>query len=346
MAYTTIDKPSDYFNTVTYVANQTDDRQITVGFQPDFTWLKDRDQAVNHDLYDAVRGATKSLSINNTNAEATQTDGLKSFNSTGFTLGTGWGNQTTGDDYVAWNWLASNSTASNTDGTITSTVSANQTAGFSIVSWTGNENASSTVGHGLGSDLGMIIIKNRIDAEHWEVWHKNLTSTSDYRLLLSGTIAENNNTAFFSEAPTSTVFTPGSNNAINGSGDSMIAYCFAEKKGYSKFGKYTGNGSTDGTFVYTGFKPAFVIIKRTSSAQNWGMYDNKREPFNTNDAVLFPNLSNAETSSVNYALDFVSNGFKQRATGNQSNGSGQTYIYMAFAENPFTTSTGIPCTAR
>jgi len=343
MAYTTIDKPSDYFNTVTYVANQTDDRQITVGFQPDFTWLKDRDQAVNHDLYDAVRGATKSLSINNTNAEATQTDGLKSFNSTGFTLGTGWGNQTTGDDYVAWNWLASNSTASNTDGTITSTVSANQTAGFSIVSWTGNENASSTVGHGLGSDLGMIIIKNRIDAEHWEVWHKNLTSTSDYRLLLSGTIAENNNTAFFSEAPTSTVFTPGSNNAINGSGDSMIAYCFAGKKGFSKFGSFSGNSSTDGSFVFCGFRPAMVICKASSTTGDWKIFDSKRIGYNAANYRLQPNSSAAETSDS--LIDFLSNGFKMRTSSDSIN-TASTVIFMAFAENPFVTSTGIPTTAR
>ena len=344
MAYTTIDKPSDYFNTVTYVANQTDDRQITVGFQPDFTWLKDRDQAVNHDLYDAVRGATKYLSSNKTNAEGTQTDGLKSFNSTGFTLGTGWGNQTTGDDYVSWNWLASNTTASNTDGTITSTVSANQTAGFSIGTYNGS-GSDNTVGHGLGVAPDMIFVKCKSTAHDWVVYHSALGNAKI--LTLNATTAAQSATGWQSTSPTSTVFSiDNAANSLNQSGQSFVFYAFASKKGYSKFGKYTGNGSTDGTFVYTGFKPAFVIIKRTSSAQNWGMYDNKREPFNTNDAVLFPNLSNAETSSVNYALDFVSNGFKQRATGNQSNGSGQTYIYMAFAENPFVTSTGIPCTAR
>jgi len=349
MAYTTIDKPTDYFNTVTYVANQTDDRQITVGFQPDWTWLKDRDQAVNHDLYDSVRGATKYISSNKTNAEGTQTDGLKSFNSTGFTLGTGWGNQSTGDDYVSWNWLAGGSASSNTDGSITSTVSANTTSGFSIVKYgsTRTPSAVQTVGHGLGVTPDVLIFKNLNETQNWLVWHKDIATNKHLNLNTTSALLTDagslNNTA-----PTSSVFTIGADGRTNSTTEDnpIVCYAFAEKKGYSKFGSYTGNGNADGTFVYTGFKPAFVIIKRTSSTQNWGMYDNKREPFNTNDALLFPNLNNAETSSVNYALDFVSNGFKQRATGNQSNGSGETYIYMAFSENPFVTSSGVPACAK
>ena len=234
--------------------------------------------------------------------------------------------------------------SSNFSGSIQANVSANTTAGFSIVSWTGDENASSNVGHGLGSDLGMIIIKNRIDAEHWEVWHKNLTSTSDYRLLLSGTIAENNNAAFFSEAPTSTVFTPGSNGAINGSGDAMIAYCFAEKKAYSKIGSYTGNNNADGPFVFLGFKPAVVIIKKSSaSGSNWRIHDNRRLGYNGGNNELYINTNGTEGPN---RLDILSNGIKIITTDTAYNASGETYVYMAFAESPFVNSNGVPTNAR
>jgi hypothetical protein len=351
MPYTTIDKPSDYFNTKLYTGTNATQSITGVGFQPDLSWFKTRSDANGHTLIDSVRGITKRLASHNTQGDITQADMLTSFDTDGLTLGADSNNYTnwSGKTWVVWNWLASNTTASNTDGTITSTVSANQTSGFSIVSYTGT-GSNATVGHGLSAVPSVIIIKDRDNGTgyNWRVYHhKNTSAPETDVLVLNLTNATNDNVTYWNDtAPTSSVFTIGTDLSLNNSGDAHIAYCFAEKKGYSKFGSYTGNGSTDGTFVYLGFKPAFVIIKRTSSAQNWGMYDNKREPFNTNDAVLFPNLSNAETSSVNYALDFVSNGFKQRATGNQSNGSGQTYIYMAFAENPFTTSTGIPCTAR
>jgi hypothetical protein len=356
MAYTTINKPSDYFNTITWTADGTSPRSFTgVGFQPDLVWGKRRSVAADHNLYDVVRGAgsDKALMSNATSEEGNASASfgyLSSLDSDGFTTTTGstnnnyWNNGT--DTYVAWNWLAGGTASSNTDGSITSSVSANTTSGFSIVSWTGNGNVASTVGHGLGSDLGMIIIKNRTDAEAWPVWHKNLTSTSDYRLLLNSTIAENLNTDFYSEAPTSSVFTPGGNNAINGSGDDMIAYCFADKKGYSKFGKYTGNGSADGTFVYTGFKPAFVIFKKTSSANDWIMKDSVREPNNQMAFRLKPNSSNAEDSLSGGQMDFLSNGFKFRVNDDVSNASGGTYIYMAFAENPLVGTNNIPATAR
>jgi len=344
MSYTNgLDKPEDYFNTVTYVANQTDNRQITVGFQPDFTWLKDRDQAVNHDLYDAVRGATKYISSNKTNSEATQTDGLKSFNSTGFTLGTGWGNQTTGDDYVSWNWLASNTTASNTDGSITSTVSANTTSGFSIVSYTGTF-VNATIGHGLGSSPKMIIIKQRNNARNWVVGHDSIGWTK--YLYLDSTQASNTGNLFNDTAPTNSVFSiVGGDSGVNASGGTYIAYCFAEKKGFSKFGSYTGNGSADGTFIYTGFKPAFIIVKKTNSTFNWIMYDNKRDELNPNTATLLPDDSASEYN-IGRDIDFLSNGFKMRANYSGNNNSGDSYIYMCFAENPLVSSAGVPCTAR
>jgi hypothetical protein len=344
MSYTNgLDKPEDYFNTVTYVANQTDNRQITVGFQPDFTWLKDRDQAVNHDLYDAVRGATKYISSNKTNSEATQTDGLKSFNSTGFTLGTGWGNQTTGDDYVSWNWLASNTTASNTDGSITSTVSASTVSGFSIVSYTGTF-VNATIGHGLGSSPKMIIIKQRNNARNWVVGHDSIGWTK--YLYLDSTQASNTGNLFNDTAPTNSVFSiVGGDSGVNASGGTYIAYCFAEKKGFSKFGSYTGNGSADGTFIYTGFKPAFIIVKKTNSTFNWIMYDNKRDELNPNTATLLPDDSASEYN-IGRDIDFLSNGFKMRANYSGNNNSGDSYIYMCFAENPLVSSAGVPCTAR
>ena len=351
MAYTDIDKSDDYFNTVTYVANQTDDRQITVGFQPDWTWLKDRDQAVNHDLYDSVRGATKSISSNNTSAEITQADGLKSFNSTGFTLGTGWGNQTTGDDYVSWNWLAGGTASSNSDGSITSNVSANTTSGFSIVSYTGTGSDGATVGHGLGATPACIIIKNRIDSSSafWCVYHqKSFVSQSDPGVLyLNDTSARSADTNVFGLSTVtidSDVFSLGNYNVSNGSSDNMIAYCFAEKKGFSKFGSYTGNGNADGPFVYTGFKPAWVLQKNIGAAQGWQLQDNKRLGYNPDNYLLQPNTN--QTESALQRVDLLSNGFKVRTTDAGQNSSGTTYIYMAFAENPFATSTGIAGTAR
>jgi len=351
MAYTDIDKSDDYFNTVTYVANQTDDRQITVGFQPDWTWLRDRDQSVNYDIYDSVRGATKSISSNNTSAEITQADGLKSFNSTGFTLGTGWGNQTTGDDYVSWNWLAGGTASSNSDGSITSNVSANTTSGFSIVSYTGTGSDGATVGHGLGATPACIIIKNRIDSSSafWCVYHqKSFVSQSDPGVLyLNDTSARSADTNVFGLSTVtidSDVFSLGNYNGSNGSSDNMIAYCFAEKKGFSKFGSYTGNGNADGPFVYTGFKPAWVLQKNIGAAQGWQLQDNKRLGYNPDNYLLQPNTN--QTESALQRVDLLSNGFKVRTTDAGQNSSGTTYIYMAFAENPFATSTGIAGTAR
>ena len=339
MAYTTIKKPSDYFNTVTYVANQTDNRQITVGFQPDFTWLRDRDQAVSHQLYDGVRGALKALASNNANAESTETDTLKSFNSTGFTLGTGWGNQTTGDDYVAWNWLGANGTASNTDGSITSTVSANTTSGFSIVSYSGDGGSSSTVGHGLGAIPKMVIIKCKTTTTSWQNWGDGYT-----RLSLNNTDGDLGNYGMTRGA--STVTLPNGINDWNGSGQDYIMYCWSEVKGFSKFGSYTGNGSaSDGTFVYTGFKPAFVMIKRyNASGHDWILIDNKRVGYNADNNTLLPNSSSAEDTGNR--IDILSNGFKNYNANGSENENGGTYIYMAFAESPLVGTNNTPATAR
>jgi len=352
MSYTNgLDKPSDYFSTKLYTGNGSTNAITGVGFQPDWVWIKNRPDARDHQIYDSVRGTTKVIGSDRTSAEATVSNGLTAFGSDGFTVGADSNVNDNGDSHVAWNWLASNTTASNTQGDITSTVSANTTSGFSIVSYTGT-GSTATVGHGLGATPSMIIIKERNNATSWIVYHHKNTSApaTDY-LLLNSTQATDDYADYFNDTePTSSVFTIDTAGDINGSSDTYIAYCFAEKKGFSKFGSYTGNGNADGTFVYTGFKPAFVIRKVTSASSDWLMQDNKRSESGGSNQIrnyLFPNSSQAEVSNQDYFnIDFLSNGFKMRSTDGGANGSGQTYIYMAFAENPFVTSTGIPTTAR
>jgi len=358
MAYTTIDKPTDYFNTITYTGDDVDGRTITgVGFQSDWTWVKARSSAFSHYIIDAIRydsGASKYLKLDSSSTAADATPSgagwISALNSDGYVCKNGTSNTNNcnenGVTYVAWNWLGANGTASNTDGSITSTVSANTTSGFSIVSYTGN-GTSGTIGHGLGSVPQMLIVKNRTDSAHeWKVYHHTLGNNK--RLHLNDTSAVATTTASWNATtPTSSVFSVGADGGTNDSGDSMIAYCFAEKKGFSKFGSYTGNGSTDGTFVYTGFKPAWLMVKRTDSTNNWLMYDNKRSAFNVTDDYLLADASDAEvTNNSGQALDLLSNGFKIKNSNLASNASGGTYIYMCFAESPFTTSTGIPTTAR
>ena len=347
MAYTTIDKPTDYFNTKLYTGNASTNAITGVGFQPDWVWLKNRSSAYHHRLFDSVRGTTKNLSSNRTDAESTES-GLTSFDSDGFTLGSDGGANNNTDNYVSWNWLAGGSASSNSNGSITSSVSANQTAGFSIVSYTGTGSAA-TVGHGLGSELACYIIKQRDSTGGWIVYHKGNTSSpeTDY-LRLDKTDATVDDAIFNDTAPTSSVFSIGTNAPVNTSSGTYVAYCFAEKKGYSKFGSYTGNGNADGTFVYTGFKPAWIMIKESSHAANsWHIRDNKRSTFNVVNDSIYANSNIAEVTN-NSALntDFLSNGFKLRNNDTNDNGSGRTYIYMAFAESPFVSSGGIPTTAR
>ena len=347
MAYTTIDKSDDYFNTVLYTGNGSTQSVTGVNFQPDWSWLKCRSIAYNHRLYDSVRGALKNLQSNSTSAEATADNGLSAFNSDGFTVTQGGDayNQS-GETYVSWNWLAANGTASNSNGSITSTVSANTTSGFSIVSYTGTAVSGATVGHGLNAPLGMVIAKNRDDAQDWRVYHKSL-GTNQY-INLNNTNAVGTSSAVWQTASfTNDVFAIGDNDSIGASGNDIIAYCFAEKKGFSKFGSYIGNSSADGIFVYTGFKPAFLLVKNTQNSDAlWYLFDNKRNSFNLVNTALYPNSTAVEGISGISIMDFVSNGFKLRGTSGGTNPSGQTMIYMAFAENPFVTSTGIPACAR
>ena len=343
MAYTDIDKSDDYFNTVLYTGNGSTQSITGVGFQPDLVWVKSRNDSYNHANWDIVRGTSNALQTSTTSAEQT-IEGVTSFDSDGFTLSTAASANSNTKTFVSWNWLADNTSgSSNTDGSITSTVSANTTSGFSIVSWTGT-GATATVGHGLGVAPAMFILKDRDDAYDWRVYFKVLGNTG--AMILNSTTAFVTDSSYYNNTtPSSTVFTLGNNAGTNGSGRDYIAYCFAEKKGFSKFGNYTGNGSTDGTFVYTGFKPAWVVAKRTSGTGSWRMWDNKREGYNGDNAFLYANLTNAEESDGTL-VDFCSQGFKWRGSSADMNGSGSSYIYMAFAENPFVTSTGIPACAR
>jgi hypothetical protein len=342
----TIDDGSQYFNTVLYSGNGSTQSITGVGFQPDWLWIKSRTFTDYHGLFDSNRGSTKRLFANAADAETTQTLGVTSFDSDGFSLGSNLGQNRNSNNFVAWNWLANGgTTSSNTDGSITSTVQANTTAGFSIVTYTGVVASSGTFGHGLGKQCDMVIIKNRTNPNSWVVQHKDL-SGSTYVLNLDGTGAQNNDGSFGITGRSSTTISVGSGNGVNGNGYNYVAYCFADIEGYSKFGKYTGNGSTDGTFVYTGFRPAWVLYKKSSAAENWHILDNKRDTLNPNSFGIDPNTASAEANDANLQMDFLSNGFKLRTSHGTANQSGQTYIYMAFAENPFVSSGAVPVTAR
>ena len=338
MAYTTIDNPTAYFDTTLW---STQDTSIdTLNFQPDWVWLKSRSNADTHVAFDSVRGVNKRLSPSETSQESTTSDELTAFNSDGFTLGTGDNVNRASQTMVAWSWLSGGSASSNGDGSITSSVSANTTAGFSIATYTGT-GSSATIGHGLSSVPQMIIVKRRDSADGWFIYHHSIGNGKYLRLETTDAEASSSN-LWGGTDPTSSVFTV-NNNSTNGSSRTFVAYCFAEKKGYSKFGSYTGNGNADGTFVYTGFKPAWVMMKATTASEHWNMHDNKRDPINVCDAGLKANENNAEEDADR--LDFVSNGFKHRSSSGGYNSS-NTFIYMAFAESPFVNSNGIPTNAR
>ena len=337
-------------NPLLYTGNTSNGHAITgLGFQPGFVWIKSRNQAdFSHMLYDVVRTAVSGpfeLRSNATNAQSTDSSGLVSFDSDGFTLNSG-GYVNTGT-FVSWNWKAGGSPSSNTDGSITSSVSANTTNGFSIVKYTGNGSAGATIGHGLGSTPSAIFVKGLSAISNWSSYHSVLGNTGYMRLDGTGAFATAS-TYWNNTSPTSSVFTAGTTGNINANGNDFVAYCFAEKKGFSKFGSYVGNGNADGTFIYTGFKPAYFVIKRTDATENWYCTDIKRNPINPVDNELLLLNSDTATITTSYPVDFLSNGFKIRGNNNITNASGATYIYMAFAENPLVanTSGGIPTTAR
>jgi hypothetical protein len=340
MAYTTINKSGDYFNTSLWSGNGSAQTISGVGFQPDWLWTKCRSDSYSNILIDSVSGITKQLKSEGNAVEATNAPGVTDFNADGYVLGTQADFAVNGNTFVGWGWKANGAGSANTDGSINSTVSVNATSGFSIVKWTGT-GANATIGHGLGAVPKMIITKALGATNSWGVYHASLGNNK--YLYLDASQAALSATAMWNDTtPTSSVFSVGTSGASNASG-AMIAYCFAEKTGYSKFGSYVGNGSTDGTFVYTGFKPAFIIVKRTDSATDWIMVDNKRAGYNSSNYRLYPNTSSAEDTGFN--IDLMSNGFKNTKTNNAINASGGTYIYMAFGQSLVGTN-NIPNNAR
>ena len=345
MAYTTIDDPTIHFTTnLRSGLYGGSDTAFDIGFQPDWIWNKKRSGTGVHSLFDSVRGfgsSGKVLYSNTNGAEATNAL-IKSVSSTGFTV------TASSDDtgtMVDWCWKAGGSASSNSDGDITSSVSVNTTAGFSIVSYTGNGSATQTIGHGLGAVPKWMIFKRRNSSSDWIVYHNKTGATKYLSLNLTGA-ASAYEPYFANTEPTSSVFTVDTAGDINGSSDTFIAYLFSEIKGYSKFSSYKGNGNANGTFVYTGFRPAWVMSKRTDATDGWRIRDAKRDVDNPAQHRLLANASDAEVVASSQDTDFLSNGFKIRNSDSGYNASGGTYIYLAFASNPFVNSNGAPANAR
>ena len=326
--------PDQYFDVGIWTGDGVNGRNIAdlYGHTPDWVWIKNRSAAIDHNVADVLRG-WKELYPNLTNAEGSQqmnaptNDGLS-----GLPASNGYNNN--GDAYVSWAWKANGSGVSNTDGTITSTVSANTESGFSIVGYAGNSASNQTIGHGLTSAPQMVVHKNRTNANDWVVDVGNITGTAGNALRWNNTSAITNNVAILPNKPTSSVFYVSTDSGeFNVTGRDYIAYCFHSVEGFSKLGSYTGNGSTDGPFVYTGFRPSMIMVKASSTTSHWYILDTERNTYNEVDSFIKPNSSNADATSLPF--DFTSNGFKIRTSSGGPNSSGATYIYMAFAENPF-----------
>ena len=351
MAYTTIDDPTIFFNTKLYTGNGSTQSITGVGFQPDWVWLKARSSAYSHQLFDSVRGATKLLTSEATDAEQTLS-GVTSFDSDGFAVGSDAGSNNNTTTFVSWNWKAGTTSGISGSPSITpSAYSFNQTPGFSIISYTGNGSVGATIPHGLGVAPAVIIFKNRDSAVKWVVYHHKSPESlpeTDHLVLDTDAATADDDSILNDTAPSSTLITMKTSSAVNSNSVKYIAYCFSEIQGYSKFGSYTGNSSTNGPFLHMGFKPAFLMVKRTNTTENWYMKDNKRDPFNDMDAsALYANGNAAEdTGGAWLTGDACANGFKIRKNDTSSNGSGSTYVYFAFAESPFVNSSGVPTNAR
>jgi len=359
MAYTTINKHTAHFNTKLYTGNNGSQSITGVGFQPDMTWIKKRDGAADSSLMDSVRGVRKSLTTNNAEAEYTETTGLSSWDADGFSFdGAGFDHVNTSNTFVSWNWKAGTTGSGSTTGGGTSKTynySVNTTAGFSIVTYTGNGNSGHTVPHHLGTTPNLIIAKETGAADYWRVYNPNLTT--NYNLYLNTTHAQDSASDGYLGTPDATNITFGgasNTNTVNQDGITYVAYCFAEKTGYSQFGAYKGNGQADGAFIYTGFTPSFVMFKRyDGGTENWAMMDSARSYHNVGNHTLAANSSNGESSfgggeSVNGAsnkVDIVSNGIKIREASNYNNTDGATYIYIAFGQTIVGTN-NVPATAR
>ena len=344
MAYITF-QPSDYFNTKLWTGTGSENAITGVGFQPDWVWIKQRNTTRDHNAFDAVRGATKRIYPNATNAEETAAQVLKSFDSDGFTLGTDTSANQSSGTYVSWNWRANGQGSSNSDGTITTTyTSANTTAGISIIKYTGNGTNDATIGHGLGVAPQILIGKCIGNTSNWQVVGKTgaLTEGKYLQLNTNDVMGTSSNVSF---DPTATTVKFQGGQHLNTSGQPCIAYCFTPKKGFSSMGTYLGNGNASGPFIYTGFKPGFVLIKKaTGSVEHWYLFDSKRTGFNGSNPEINADLTGGE--SAGSRIDILSNGFKPRQNNTSVNNDNSTYFYIAFAEEPLVSSNNIPATAR
>ena len=350
MAYTTIDDPSAHFHVRLYTgtgsSNSVTNNANAGDFKPDWIWIKNRTDDAGHPMFDSSRGVNKNLTVNSTDAESTVTTQVTAFNSDGFTVTTNNGANGSSDNLVAWQWKANGGTVANdTNGDITTSVQASQTAGFSIATYTGNGGSGQTLGHGLGAEADLIIFKDRESSSAWRTYVR-LLGASKF-LDLNTTNAANTSSNIFPSASSTTIGVE-QNNVMNKNNSDFVMYSFRSIQGYSKIGSYTGNGDADGTFVYLGFKPAWIMIKCTSEgSRNWLIYDNKRETFNEQEYFIRAQSSGEEQRDDGYSeIDLLSNGFKLRGTSGDTNKSSATFIYLAFAENPFVSSKGVPTTAR
>jgi hypothetical protein len=356
MAYTTIDDPSAYFKVQLYTgtgsSNAITFNDTDTDMQPDAVWIKQRDSTDAHVLFDAVRGVQKMLQPNATSAQGDESTTLTAFGSDGFTVISDSAVNSSSGSYVSWNWKANVAGSANTAGSINTTAtSVGTTQGFSIMQYEGNVTAGATIGHGLGAVPQFMIFKNIDAVRSWYVYHHKNTAApaTDYLKLDTSAATADFDGLWNDTVPSSTLVTLGDGSDTNGDGETHIAYCWSEKQGFSKFGGYTGNGNADGTFIYCGFRPAYVFVKKTSGTGQWTQWDNKRHPINRGDNTssgLALNTTAAEATDEVMSLDFLSNGFKMRDTQVDRNGSGTTNIFAAFAEAPFVNSNGVPCNAR
>ena len=338
-------QPSDFFNTKLYTGTGSSNAITGVGFQPDATWIKGRNTTYNHVFTDAVRGVTEEIYSNTTGAEVTNAQGLTAFGSDGFTVGTDAGYNGNTNTYVSWNWKGGTTSGIATNGSTTITPSAysfNQTSGCSIIKYTGNGTAGAKLAHGLGATPDFFIIKGLDATTDWDVYHSSLGATKWLELNADGSVSTSTNRWNDTE-PDSVNITLGDSTHVNDSSD-FVAYCFSAKRGYSKFSSYAANGNADGAFIYTGFRPAFILLKDTAT-NAWYLMDSKRDGYNAENKGLIPSQTSVEQAG-SYGVDFLSNGFKCRTTDGWTNGSGLTYLYAAFAEFPLVSSNDIPTVAR
>ena len=345
MAYSTIDDPTLYFNTILYTGNETGRTLTGVGFQPDFTWIKQRNRSDPHILVDSVRGGTKELSVERTSAEHTEAQGLQSFNSDGFVLGTHVDVNRNSTNMVAWSWKGGGSASNNTDGNKTISLSVNTTAGFSVGTYAGT-GQDSTIGHGLGAVPDWLMIKNRSSGSRkWQLWHNGLTGTNKYLAIDRSDAELTDSASWDNTAHSNTVWNTYGSGEANQNGENFVCYAWTSIQGFSDFGSYTGNGNADGPFIYTGFKPAWIMTKQINGGSSWIVHDNKRDPINAVTEYFTVEEPDAAGTLAN-SFDLCSNGFKVRTSNGDRNSSGDSFAYWAFAESPLVNSEGIPNNAR